>query len=464
MYSARDMESFLIVDNDTALTKRLSHYFGAQGYYIEETQNYVQAIERLSQHVFDVVITDVLSEDLPIEDLLTAIRENKTDPVIIVMCERDRIDDAIRAIRVGASDFIQKPVNLAELEIKVDKGTELKRLDHEGQVLRGERSLIYNTNNFIGRSQGIQNLLTLVEKVARTSSSVILLGETGTGKELLAGAIHYSSPRARSAFVKVNCATLPDPLFESELFGHERGAFTGAEKLRIGRFEQGNGGTVFLDEIADVSPTTQAKLLRVLQEHEFERLGSNRTIRVDVRIIAATNKDLQREVAEGRFREDLYYRLNVVSITIPPLREREGDIELLAKFFLTKYAVEMSKKVTRIDPGAMQLLVAHQWPGNIRELENAIERALIMAESDTITAADLNLPFKSASPAGKNVIQIPPGGIQWDEVEKEMVLQALAMSGWIQKGAARLLGLSTRVLNYKIKKFGITHSSWIQNK
>ncbi|HYW83991.1 MAG TPA: sigma-54 dependent transcriptional regulator, partial [Spirochaetia bacterium] len=369
------MESFLIVDNDDALTKRLSHYFGAQGFYIEETPNYTQAIERLSQHVFDVIITDVLSEDLPLEDLLVAIRENKISPVIIVMCGRDGIDDAIRAIRMGATDFIQKPINLAELEIKVDKGTELKRLDHEGQVLRGERNLIYSTKNFIGKSPAILGVLNLVEKVARTNSSVILIGETGTGKELLAGAIHYSSPRAKNAFVRVNCATLPDPLFESELFGHDRGAFTGAEKLRIGRFEQGNGGTVFLDEITDVSLSTQAKLLRVLQEREFERLGSNRTIRVDVRIISATNRDLAKEIAEGRFREDLYYRLNVMSIKIPPLREREGDIELLADFFLHKYSMEMGKKMTRIEPAAMRLLKNHDWPGNIRELENEIERA-----------------------------------------------------------------------------------------
>lgn len=458
------MESFLIVDNDDALTKRLSHYFGAQGFYIEEAPNYTQAIERLSQHVFDVIITDVLSEDLPLEDLLTAIRENKISPVIIVMCGRDGIDDAIRAIRMGATDFIQKPINLAELEIKVDKGTELKRLDHEGQVLRGERNLIYSTKNFIGKSPAILGALNLVEKVARTNSSVILIGETGTGKELLAGAIHYSSPRAKSAFVRVNCATLPDPLFESELFGHDRGAFTGAEKLRIGRFEQGNGGTVFLDEITDVSLSTQAKLLRVLQEREFERLGSNRTIRVDVRIISATNRDLAKEIAEGRFREDLYYRLNVMSIKIPPLREREGDIELLADFFLHKYSLEMGKKMTRIEPAAMRLLKNHNWPGNIRELENEIERALIVAESNTITTADLSLPFKKDTAGDRSVVQIPPGGVKWDEVEKELILQALTMSGWVQKGAASLLGLSTRVLNYKIKQFGITNQTWLQNK
>jgi DNA-binding NtrC family response regulator len=458
------MESFLIIDSDAALTKRLSHYFGAQGFYIEEASNFGDAIERLKQHVFDVVITDVLSEDLPLEDLLKAIRENKASPVIIAMCEGDHIDEAIRAIREGATDFIHKPINLAELEVKVDKGIELKRLDQEGQALRGERNLIYSTGNFIGKSAAIRGVLNLVEKVAKTSSSVILFGETGTGKELLAGAIHYNSLRARSAFVRVNCATLPETLIESELFGHERGAFTGAEKLRIGRFEQANGGTIFLDEITDVSLQTQAKLLRVLQEHEFERLGSNRTIRVDVRIIAATNKNLTKEIEQGRFREDLYYRLNVMSITIPPLREREGDVELLASFFLRKYAAEMAKKVTRVDPAALRMLSAYHWPGNIRELENTIERAIIMAETDAITPGDLSLPVKAELKADQAIVRIPAGGIQWEQVEKDLILQALALGGWVQKEAARLLGLSTRVLNYKIKQFGITHPTWRQNR
>jgi two-component system response regulator HydG len=459
------MESFLIIDSDAALTKRLSHFFGAQGYYIEEAVDFTEAIERLKQHVFDVVITDVLSDDLPLDDLLKTVRESKISPVIIVMCESGKIDEAIRAIREGATDFIQKPINLAELEVKVDKGIELKRLDHEGQVLRGERKLIYSTRNFIGKSAAIRDVLNLVEKVAKTSSSVILFGETGTGKELLAGAIHYNSPRAKNAFVRVNCATLPETLIESELFGHERGAFTGAEKLRIGRFEQGNGGTVFLDEITDVSLQTQAKLLRVLQEHELERLGSNRTLRVDVRIIAATNKDLTKEIAEGRFREDLYYRLNVMSIRIPPLREREGDLDLLANFFLRKYSSDLGKKVNRIDQSALRLLESHSWPGNIRELENAIERAIIMAETDAITPRDLNLPVtqKPNDDTG-SVIRIPPGGIRWEEVEKDLILQALEMGGWVQKEAARLLGLSSRVLNYKIKQFGITHPNWKQNK
>ena len=357
------MESFLILDSDGSLRERLSHYFGAQGFYIDVAPDRESALQRLERHVFDVVIFNVDANWRSSGGSASDHQGDNSNAVAIAMSERSKFDDAIRAIREGASDFILKPINLAELEIKVDKGIELKRLNQEGQALRGERALIYRTKNFIGRSTGIRKVLALVEKVANSSTSVILLGETGTGKELLAGAIHYNSPRARNAFVRVNCATLPDTLLESELFGHERGAFTGAEKLRIGRFEQGNGGSVFLDEIADVTLPTQAKLLRVLQEHEFERLGSNRTIKVDVRIIVATNKDLEREIAEGRFREDLYYRLNVVTIKIPPLRDRESDVEPLAEFFLNKFSKALNKKIRKLDASALRLLKGYHSPG-----------------------------------------------------------------------------------------------------
>ncbi len=458
------MESFLILDADGPLRERFSHYFGAQGYFIDVAPDKETAFKRLEQHVFDVVIFDVDTLASPPETLLRVVRESNSNAVVIAMAERSRFDEAIRAVREGASDFIVKPFNLAELEIKVDKGIELKHLNQEGQALRGERALIYRTRNFVGRSPAIRKVLRLVEKVAASSSSVILAGETGTGKELLAGAIHYSSPRARNAFVRVNCATLPDTLLESELFGHERGAFTGAERLRIGRFEQGNGGSIFLDEIADVTLPTQAKLLRVLQEHEFERLGSNRTIKVDVRIIAATNKDLAAEIEEGRFREDLYYRLNVVTIQIPPLRERKGDIEILAEYFLHKFSQALNKKIRAIDAAAMRLLTGYRWPGNIRELENTMERAVLMAETDRITAEDLSLPFKPEMKPGQQVVRIPAGGMNWDDMEKDVVLQALGMANWVQKEAARLLGISTRSLNYKVKQFGITHPTWKQNR
>ena len=301
--------------------------------------------------------------------------------------------------------------------------------------------------------------------MAKTDSSVIITGETGTGKELVAGAIHYNSSRAGGHFVRVNCAALPEQLLESELFGHEKGSFTGADRLRIGRFEHANGGTIFLDEVADMSLFTQGKVLRVIQEKEFERLGSNETVKTDVRIISATNRNLMDMMRRSLFREDLYYRLNVVTIRLPPLRERNGDIALLIQFFLTKYSTEMGRKIRGIEPGAMKILTGYHWPGNIRELENTMERAVLMAEGDSITTEDLNLFFAGESPeVADDVIRLPAKGIRLEDAERTLIQQALERCKWVQKDAARLLGISSRALNYKIKNFGITHPRWTQNR
>jgi Nif-specific regulatory protein len=289
---------------------------------------------------------------------------------------------------------------------------------------------------------------------------VLIRGETGTGKELIAGAIHHNSLRANRAFIKVNCAALQENLLESELFGHEKGAYTSADKQRIGRFEQADGGTLFLDEVGDMSPSTQAKILRVLQEHEFERLGGTRTLRVDVRIIAATNRNLTTMVQEGRFREDLFYRLNVVSVDMPPLRERKDDIAALSEFFVRKFAGEMKKKVDGLHPEALKVLMRHHWPGNIRELENVIERAVLLAESGAVEVTDLQIGEHQSATAGSNgeralAVRIPPTGIPLEEIERQAVVEALRMSNWVQKDAAELLGISPRVMNYKIKILSI---------
>jgi len=304
--------------------------------------------------------------------------------------------------------------------------------------------------------------------VAKTSSSVIITGETGTGKELVAGAIHYNSKRANGPFVRVNCAALPEQLLESELFGYERGAFTGAEKLRIGRFEQANKGTIFLDEVADMSHYTQAKVLRVLQEKEFERLGSNESVKTDVRILSATNRDLLEQMEKGLFREDLYYRLNVVSIHLPPLRERGEDVKLLTQFFLKKYSAELNHRIKGMEPEAVKMLMDYHWPGNIRELENTIERAVVLSEGEKITRDDLKLIFAHRPYArkieGNGQLLLPEEGVDLDELEKSFVVQALERSDYVQKEAAKLLNVSSRVLNYKIKQFGITHPKWSQNR
>ena len=312
----------------------------------------------------------------------------------------------------------------------------------------------YDLSRIVGASGALKHVLKIVKKVARSNSTVLIRGETGTGKELVAGAIHYGSHRADRAFIKVNSAALQENLLESELFGHEKGAFTGADRIRIGRFEQADGGTLFLDEVGDMSPSTQAKILRVLQEQEFERLGGTRAIKVDVRIIAATNRNLGQMVQDGRFRKDLLYRLHVVSIDMPPLHHRKDDIPLLAQHFLHRFAAESNKHLEGIGPDAVKVLMCHDWPGNIRELENVIERAVLLAEAPLVSVADLQIGESLAWTAEHDrtpAVRIPPSGISLEEIERQALLEALRMSNWVQKDAALLLGISPRVMSYKLK-------------
>ena len=331
-------------------------------------------------------------------------------------------------------------------------------MQHQIDYLRHAQGDIYDFDRFIGSSGALEAVLGVVRKVAKSNTTVLVRGETGTGKELIAGAVHHNSHRAARNFIKVNCAALQENLLESELFGHERGAFTGADKQRIGRFEQADGGTLFLDEIGDMSANTQAKILRVLQEHEFERLGGTRTIKVDVRLITATNRDLTAMVESGAFREDLYYRLNVVAIEMPPLRERKEDVAALAGFFIKRFSGELKKKITALEPDALKLLVRYHWPGNIRELENAIERAILLADGTRITADDLRLGDGGALGSPReiaSIIRMPPKGIPLDDIERLALIEALKVSNWVQKDAAELLAISPRVMNYKIKVLGI---------
>src|ERR671926_347841 len=330
----------------------------------------------------------------------------------------------------------------------------MRRMQHQIDYLRHAQGDIYDFERIIGSSGALEKVLAVVRKVAKSNTTVLVRGETGTGKELIAGAIHHNSHRASRNFIKVNCAALQENLLESELFGHEKGAFTGADKQRIGRFEQADGGTLFLDEIGDMSASTQAKILRVLQEHEFERLGGTRTLRVDVRLIAATNRDLPAMVQAGQFREDLYYRLNVVSIEMPPLRERKDDIVPLANAFIRRFAGELKKRIDGLEPEAQKLLMRYNWPGNIRELENTIERAMLLAEGRAIASGDLRLG-EGATAGGRSehapVVKIPPTGIPLEDIERHALIEALKMSNWVQKDAAELLAISPRVMNYKIK-------------
>ena len=353
---------------------------------------------------------------------------------------------------------VQKPFEIEEMEVKIAKALEMRRMQHQIDYLRHAQGDIYDFDRIIGSSGALEKVLGVVRKVAKSNTTVLVRGETGTGKELIAGAVHHNSHRAARNFIKVNCAALQENLLESELFGHEKGAFTGADKQRIGRFEQADGGTLFLDEIGDMSANTQAKILRVLQEHEFERLGGTRTLRVDVRLIAATNRDLPAMVQTGQFREDLYYRLNVVSIEMPPLRERKEDILPLAMHFIRRFGSELKKRLDGLDNDAQKLLVRYNWPGNIRELENAIERAALLAETQMITSSDLRLGDFSPGTGAKDsqsVVKIPPTGIALEDIERQSITEALKMANWVQKDAAELLHISPRVMNYKIKTLNI---------
>jgi two-component system, NtrC family, response regulator AtoC len=452
------MGRILIADDHDAIRRGLVRGLTEAGHEVEEASNGNQAIERLTDNYFDVVLSDLKMGGSDGMDVLRTTRALHPTTAVILMTAFGTVNTAVEAMKIGAFDYVQKPFEIEEMEVKIDKALEVKRLRNEIEYLRDAQQNRYDFEKIVGTSPALQRVLDIVKKVAKSNTTVLVRGETGTGKELIAGAIHHNSLRTSRNFVKVNCAALQENLLESELFGHEKGAFTGADKQRIGRFEQADGGTLFLDEIGDMSASTQAKILRVLQEHEFERLGGTRTLRVDVRLIAATNRDLPAMVATGHFREDLYYRLNVVSIEMPPLRERKDDIVPLAAAFIRRFSGELKKKIDGLDGDAQKLLMRYNWPGNIRELENTIERAMLLAEGRAIASGDLRLGEVATTGSGRelsSVVKIPPTGIPLEDIERHALVEALKMSNWVQKDAAELLSISPRVMNYKIKTLGI---------
>src|SRR6188768_823795 len=410
------MGRILIADDHDSLRRGLARGLAEAGHDVDEASNGNVAIERLHETNFDVVLSDLKMGGSDGLDVLRTAKALQPQTAVILMTAFGSVHTAVEAMKIGAFDYVPKPFEIEEMEVKIDKALEHRRLRHEIDYLRHTQSDIYDFDRIIGASGALQRVLDVVKKVARSNATILIRGETGTGKELIAGAIHHNSPRAGRNFVKVNCAALQENLLESELFGHEKGAFTSADKQRIGRFEQADGGSLFLDEVGDMSPNTQAKILRVLQEHEFERLGGTRTIRVDVRLITATNRNLSQMVATGQFREDLYYRLNVVSVEMPPLRERKEDIIALAMFFVKKFGGELKKKCDGLDPEAQKMLLRYNWPGNIRELENSIERALLMTEGQFIGSEDLRLgeaatPGTAGARETSALVKIPPSGV-----------------------------------------------------
>ncbi len=451
------MGRILIADDHDALRRGLKRGLTEAGHEVDEAANGNAAIERLHESYFDVVLSDLKMGGADGMDVLRTTRAMHPTTAVILMTAFGSVNTAVEAMKIGACDYVQKPFEIEEMEVKIEKALEVKRLKNELEYLRGNQQDIYDFERIVGSSSALQKVLDIVKKVAKSNTTVLIRGETGTGKELIAGATHHNSLRNTRNFVKVNCAALQESLLESELFGHEKGAFTGADKQRIGRFEQADGGTLFLDEIGDMSQGTQAKILRVLQEHEFERLGGTRTLRVDVRLIAATNRHLPDMVQAGQFREDLYYRLNVVSIEMPPLRERKDDIVPLATSFIQRFSAELKKRIDGLEPDAQKLLMRYNWPGNIRELENAIERAMLLAEGRSIAGEDLRLG-EAPIAAGRDhsaVVRIPPTGMPLEDIERSALTEALKMSNWVQKDAAELLSISPRVMNYKIKTLGI---------
>ena len=455
------MHNLLIIESDTELRKSVMEFFRNNGYEMEEASDFEAASKLIGERLFEVIISDYRINGGVVTELLEMDEVNSVSSMIIIATQKEDIDQAIQAIRMGAFDYIQKPFSIHEIEVKVRKAIEHRRLVQETSSLHTERDILYSPENFMGDSAQIKEVFELVKRISKTDASVLLTGETGTGKELIAGAIHYNSLRSDGPFIKVNCATIPAEDMESELFGHEVGTFIGAEEQKIGSFEEANGGTIFLDEISEMPIGAQEKLLRIIQEKEFERLGGERPIPIDVRVISATNKDLIREIELKRFRSDLFYRLNTIMINLPPLRQRKGDIILLTYFFQKRYSEELNKNIKEIHPLALKSLTEYTWPGNIRELENTIERAVLMARDDVLKPEDLRLPMNmNFEELDYNSIKIPPSGIKLEELERRLVLQALKITDWVKKDAAKLLGTSEKVLNLKIHRFKITHPRW----
>ena len=446
------MRRVLIADDEANMRWVLERTLSKAGYDVETAEDGQVALDRALAERPDLVLVDLKMPKMDGLSVLRALKEHYPDLMIVMMTAHGSTATAIEAMKAGAHDYLMKPFDIEELLITISKAFEVERLREQVDYLKGE--VQSNSWQLVGNSEAMQKVKHLVERVALTPATVLIQGESGTGKELVANAIHTLSSRVEGPFIRVNCAALTETLLESELFGHEKGAFTGAHARKTGRFELADGGTLFLDEIGELSFNVQAKLLRVLQERTFERVGGEKTIKVDVRIIAATNRDLLKEAQEGRFREDLYYRLSVFPISIPPLRERQEDIPYLAEHFLKK--LKNYGQIKTLGPGVLNQLMAYSWPGNVRELENVIERMVIIS-SGTVIGVDglpvLNTPSTKEKDPGSFVL--PPEGVSLEEIEKSFLQQAMEQTGGNQSQAAKRLGLSRHAFLYRLEKYGI---------
>ncbi|HKV46758.1 MAG TPA: sigma-54 dependent transcriptional regulator [Candidatus Acidoferrales bacterium] len=451
---SREKPSILIVEDEAKLRRLIELQLAEDDFIARSAPDAESALEMLQKDSFDLVLTDFKLPGMNGLDFLHAAKKVDANLPMIVMTAYGSVESAVDAMKAGASDYVLKPFSLAELMIVIRKELTSRQLREENRSLREALGHRYEYTNIVARSDQMQAVLSLVERVAPSNSTVLIGGESGVGKDLIARAIHEHSQRAAGPFVKINSTAIPETLLESELFGYEKGAFSGAVGSKPGKFELADKGTLFLDEIGDVPPAIQVKLLRVLQEREFERLGGTKTHKVDVRLIAATNRDLRAALEEGSFREDLYYRLNVVAIDIPPLREHKDDIPALANFFLEKFSRESGKSPNSITPAAMKILIDHYWPGNVRELQNVIERAVTLSAGTTLDAENIHLDKPRQRPPTDGAASLPEGSTleQWEE---EMIREALRKAGGNKSQAARALGLSRNALRYRLSKMGV---------
>lgn len=447
----------LIVDDEAIQRDIVRDILEDQGYDVAAVSNGVEALTYIRTSPVDVVLSDLRMPGMDGVELLQQIKTFDSEIVVVVITAYGSLESAVDAVKKGAYDYLAKPLGKEQLTLVVERALSRKQLADENRSLRRELQERYEFHNIIGHSPQMQDVFKMVDKIAPSESTVIIYGESGTGKELIARALHSHSKRRNQRFLAVNCAAIPDTLLESEMFGYEKGAFTGANTQKKGLFEEADGGTLFLDEIGDLEITLQAKLLRVLQEGEFQRVGGTKTLKVNVRLLAATNKNLEEEAREGRFRQDLYYRLNVVPIFLPPLRARKEDIPSLAAHFLEKFNAKHGKQVKRIASSVMKRFLDYRWDGNVRELESVIERSVILADHDTIEMDTLperlHEPASPQTPVNPMEFDIPADGISLEQLERDLIESALKKTNWSIKKASELLGLSYKTLQYRIQKY-----------